>query len=121
MPLIDVTEVLTDPDFATTVTLRRMTETVTTKGRASLASADSTIVGVVTPDRAATLQRQAEGANVSGSITLITKTRLIPSGSAYGADEIVWNGWVYTVMSVADCSQYGTGFYEASCDLKVPA
>ena len=121
MPLLDVSDVLLDPDFATSVTLRRQSETASSKGRASLTQTETTIVAVVTPDRAATLQRQAEGANVSGSITVITQTRLIPSGGAYGADEIVWNGWVYTVMSAADCSHYGAGFYEASCDLKRPA
>lgn len=118
MPLLDVSDVLLDPDFADTLVVWRYTETVDTKGRGGGSPTSTTILGVVTPDRAATLARQAEGANVSGSITVITQFRLTSSIGSTGADEIDWNGCRYTVMSVADCSRYGAGFVEASCDLK---
>lgn len=118
MPLLDVSELLTDPDFADTVTVYRQAVTVSSTGRASKAETISTIVAVVTPDKWATLQRQAEGSNVSETITVITQFRLTATVGDQDADEIVWNGKRYVVIAVGDCSRYGAGFVEASAALK---
>lgn len=118
MPLLDVSDVLLDPDFADTVTVYRQAVTVASTGRSTKVETTSTISAVVTPDRWATLQRQAEGANVSETITVITQFRLTAMVGDQDADEIVWNGKRYVVIAVGDCTRYGAGFVEASAALK---
>lgn len=118
MPLLDVSEVLTDPDFADTFTVYRQAVTVGNDGRAVLTETTSSAVGVVTPDMWSTLQRAPEGSNVSETITVITQFRLTSSVDGSDADEIVWNGKRYVVIAVGDCSRYGPGFVEASAALK---
>lgn len=118
MPLLDVSEVLLDPDFADAFTVYRQSVTVGANGRADRAEAAFSTVGVVTPDMWSTLQRAPEGSNASETITVITPFRLTSSVDGYDADEIVWNGKRYVVRAVGDCSRYGAGFVEASCDLK---
>ena len=119
MPLLDVSDVLLDPDFADTITVYRQAESITDQGRAARTQTTfPNVVAVVTPDMWSTLQRAAEGSNVSETITVITQFRLTSSMDGYDADEIVWNGKRYVVVAVGDCSRYGVGFIEASASLK---
>lgn len=118
MPLLDVSDVLTDPDFADTFTVYREAVTVGDNGRPTRTETTFSAVGVVTPDMWSTLQRAPEGSNVSEIITVITQFRLTSSVDGSDADEIVWNGKRYVVIAVGDCTRYGAGFVEASASLK---
>lgn len=119
MPLLDVSDVLLDPDFADTIAVYRQATSVGSTGRVSRAeTVYSAVSAVVTPDRWSTLQRQAEGSNVSETITVITQFRLSSSEDGRDADEIIWNGKRYVVTAIGDCSRYGAGFVEASAELK---
>lgn len=117
-PLLDVSDVLLDPDFADTFTVYRQAEVIGDNGRSVRTESVFSAIGVITPDRQATLQRQAEGSNVSETMTVITQFRLTASTDGYDADEVVWNGKRYVVIAVGDCSRYGAGFVEASATLK---
>lgn len=116
MPLLDVSDVLIDPDFADDIVVHRQAVTIGDDGFSTRTESIYATSAVVTPDRQATLQRQAEGSIVSETITVISQFRLIPSGEGYDGDEIIWNGKCYLVRAVGDCSRYGAGFIEASCD-----
>lgn len=118
MPLLDVSDVLTDPDFADTFTVYRQAVTVGNDGFSVRTETTFSAVGVVTPDMWSTLQRAPEGSNVSEIITVITQFRLTSSVDGYDADEIAWNGKRYVVIAVGDCTRYGAGFVEASASLK---
>ena len=118
MPLLDVSDVLLDPDFADTITVYRQAVTVGSDGRSVRVQTSFTTGAVVTPDKFSTLQRQAEGSNVSETITVTTQFRLTSSTDGYDADEILWNGKRYVVIAVGDCTRYGAGFVEASASLK---
>ncbi|MGR7993837.1 hypothetical protein [Xanthobacter sp. ZOL 2024] len=118
MPLLDVSDVLLDPDFADTITVYRQSVTIGDDGRSTRAETVTSAIAVVTPDQWSTLQRQAEGSNVSETITVVTQFRLIPSMDGYDADEITWNSKRYVITAVGDCSRYGAGFVEASAELK---
>ncbi len=119
MPLLDVSDILLDPDFADTITVYRQAESLSDQGRAVRTQTTfPNVVAVITPDMWSTLQRAAEGSNVSETITVITQFRLTSSTDGYDADEILWNGKRYVVVAVGDCSRYGAGFVEASASLK---
>ncbi|RRA01907.1 hypothetical protein [Burkholderia cepacia] len=121
MALLDVTDVLLDPDFMNTgLVCNRMTQTVGQKGRATNAVTAIPFSAVVTSDKGDILHRNSDGSRIIGSITLHTPLRLRdggPDGTA-DADEIVWQGATYTVVNVNDYSHFGRGFVCATCDLK---
>lgn len=121
MALLDVTDVLLDPDFMdTSLVCNRMTQSVDAHGRAQNAAASTPFFGVVTSDKGDILHRNADGSRIVGSITIHTPFRLRDGGpdDTADADEIVWQGSTYTVVNVNDYSHFGAGFVCATCDLK---
>lgn len=118
MPLLDVSEVLGDPDFADTLVCIRQTQTVGDDGMAVNVTQSMPFLGVVTADRGKELARLAAGSHVSGSILVHTVFRLTNGGpNGVDSDHVVWNGDEYIVTSINDYSRYGAGFICASCDL----
>jgi len=119
MPLLDVSDVLSDPLFAdTTLVCTRETQVVGDDGIAVNTEQAIPFSGVVTADRAKELARLAEGSQVSGSILIHTVFRLTnggPDGS--DSDKVTWNGRQYLVTSINDYTTYGAGYVCASCDL----
>lgn len=121
MALLDVTDVLLDPDFMDLgLICNRMTQTVDEHGRATNTAAEIPFAGVVTSDSGDILDRLADGSRIIGSITIHTPFRLRDGGAdaSADADEIVWQGATYTVSNVNDYSHFGRGFVCATCDLK---
>lgn len=119
MALLDVVDVLLDPDFMDTgLVCNRMAQTVGENGRAQNAITAKTFAAVVTSDKGDILQRGAEGSLITGSITLHTPFRLKDGSPGQDADEVIWQGRTYTVVSVNDYSHFGRGFVAAVCDLK---
>ncbi len=119
MAFLDVTDVLFDPDFMDTgLTVSRNAQTVDAKGRATNTATTLTFAGVVTSDKGDELHRNPDGSRISGSITIHTPFRLIDGSAGFDADEVTWQGCVYTVVNVNDYSHFGRGFVCATCDLK---
>jgi galactose-6-phosphate isomerase len=120
MPLLDVTDVLDDPDFNDFFSVRRPALVATSGGTA--AETDQTFtqcVGVVTPASAADMQLLPEGSFQQGVISIITKFRLQSGkGVDFGPDIVYWHGASYTVMHVGDWSGFGVGFVEAVARLR---
>lgn len=112
MPLLDVSDVLSDPDFADSFTVTRITETVDGHGRAQSTRRTYPASGVVTSDKGDVLLRTPEGQRVTGSIMIHTPFRI------QAKDEITWAGQVYTAANPNDYSRYGSGFVSVICDLK---
>ncbi|SEI98886.1 hypothetical protein SAMN04244579_02715 [Azotobacter beijerinckii] len=119
MALLDVTEVLLDPDFMdTSLVCRRMAQSVGDDGRAESVENQIPFAGVVTSDKGDILERLSGGERKKGSITIHTVFRLSSgSGSDGIADIVTWQGRDYTVSNVNDYNHFGRGFVAASCDL----
>ncbi|MFG1399836.1 hypothetical protein [Roseixanthobacter pseudopolyaromaticivorans] len=121
MPLLDVSDVLSDPMFAQdagAIVLYRSTLTVGNDGRGTRTTTSQAITGVVTSDTGDILDRIAEGQRIKGSITVHTTFRLTDGDGSTDADEIQWNGRRYIVSAVNDYTTYGAGYVCATCDLK---
>jgi galactose-6-phosphate isomerase len=116
-PLLDVSDVLTDPDFFDQLVCTRKAETVTGQGLSQITPTVVNFYGVVTSDRGELLERLAAGERAVGSILVVTKTPLVDAGSGQTADVVTWNGRDYTVQKINPYSRYGVGFIEAYCDL----
>lgn len=117
MPLLDVSDVLSDPLFKTALTLIRATTTVV-NGRTVRSETTSAFSGVVTSSRGDILARLADGRMRQGSITIHTQTRLVAGQGSTDADEVIHRGQRYTVTNVNDYSDYGAGFIAAEAELK---
>lgn len=118
MALLDVSDILLDPDFLTTgLSVERLAQTVGTNGLAVNTPTTSTFAGVVTNDKGDVLERIASGERVFGSITIHTRFRLSDGRAGESADVVTFGGRRYTVAEVHDWSHFGRGFVAARCDL----
>lgn len=117
MALLDVSEVLNDPDFMDALVCERNAQTVGSNGRAVDTTTTTTFYGVVTSNTGSILERIAEGERIKDSITIHTQFQLIDGQTGFDADIVQWRGKRYTVTNVNDYSHFGAGFVCANCDL----
>lgn len=126
MPLLDVSDVLTDPDFVQFGLI--CTRNIQIVGEDGLAVNTPTLfnfTGVVTSESGERLNRIADGERITGSILICTRFRLIDGKIGKSADIVTIparccnspNALQYTVAEVNNYSRYGLGFVEALCDL----
>lgn len=99
---LDISYLLSDPDFCAAFTVERCVEAVDDKGRAQLTSEVLPWRGVVQPATPRELERLAEGDRDRETITVYSRVPLRvgqrPEGTA--ADVILWQGQRYEVASV---------------------
>jgi galactose-6-phosphate isomerase len=117
-PLLDVADVLLDPDFCDSSLQCLRNSEIVVRGRSQITTTTIPFVGVVTSDRGDLLNRDAAAERIGGSISVITKFSLRAAGVDIAADIVVWGSRQYTVQTVNDYTTYGAGFKEALCDLK---
>lgn len=114
MSLVDVSELMSDPAFSRTVTLRRPNApTFANHGVASVTyAADVSIVAIVQPATAADMQMLPEGAQLSEMVAIWSATHLIAAEeSGVGSDIIVDGAKSYRVIKAEDWSEHG--YYSA--------
>ncbi len=126
MPLLDVTEVLLDPDFADpSLICRRQIQTTDDDNFPINTPQEIPFSGVVTVDRSLEARRMAAGQNINGAILIVTQFRLTQGrksaadGPNLDADLVVYNGGLYRVTFVDPYTRYGAGFVQAHCELMV--
>lgn len=112
MAWLDVTSVILDPLFATTVQITRRAETIDGNGRSVIVPTTFADYGVVTPVSPSSLQRRDDAQLIDRAISFITKTRLWSAAQGYQPDQILFNGVLYTVNDVQPLTQFGLGFVE---------
>lgn len=118
MARLDVTDILSDPDFMDTGLAReRMTQTVGADGMAINAKVVRKFAGVVTSDSGNVLDRSPDGERIKGNMTIHTRFDLCDGSAGKTADVVQWQGQRYTVSNVNSYSHFGRGFIVASCDL----
>lgn len=127
MPLLDVSDVLDDPDFQDSFSVTRNEQVVGNNGVATQTPVTTSQKGVVTMDDGTLAKRLPELERVEGAILVHTRFRLTDgtTGAAPGenipADIITWpetGGRQYTVHFVDNYSRYGAGFICAICTLR---
>jgi galactose-6-phosphate isomerase len=120
MALLDVSDILTDPDFVEKNLLcQRNAQTVGQDGIAVITPTITPFFGVVTNASGMDLRRTAEGEIIYGSIFIATRFQLIDGKTGFTADIIQRGpgGLTYTVRNVAPYAKFGRGFVQAICDL----
>ena len=124
MPLLDVTEVLLDPDFVDfSLVCRRQIQTTDDDNFPFNTPQEIPFTGVVTVDRSLEARRMAAGQNINGAILIVTQFRLtqgsksVNDGPNLDADLVTYNGGLYRVTFVDPYTRYGAGFVQAHCEL----
>ncbi len=121
MPLVDVTEILTDPDVAgQEFTVLRRQEVVNSFGESTWSTARIMVTGSVQPSGDQGLIRE-EGLDAQAkSIEVYTTYRLRgvakgPDAARWKPDIVVWNNNHFEVVNVDSFSSFGAGFVKAEC------
>jgi galactose-6-phosphate isomerase len=118
MPLLDVSELVVDPDFCeTNLYCNRLKQVVGENGLAVNTPTKVRFTGVVTQVSGAELERNAVGELITGSILICTRFRLTDGKIGITADIIDFGPRSYTVVNVYNYSRFGRGLIEAVCDL----
>jgi hypothetical protein len=118
MPLLDVSDILMDPDFQDRgLVCERNTSIVSSGGVGSVVAELIPFDAVVTSDKGDVLNRSASGERIVGSIIVHTSLKLIAGTLGFTADIVQWDDRRYTVSDVKNYSRYGHGFVAATCDL----
>lgn len=114
MPDLDVSELLSDPDFCEQVTVTRRTQAEDNNGRASVTNTTLTITAVVTAVEG-DLVRQTEADYGTKGIVVHSQTPLRGVTTAGPADIVVWKNNNYIVKRPNDWSHFGAGFTASVC------
>lgn len=120
MALIDVTELLSDPDFVNEVTLVNRVPNVNDMGENTLVETGFVTVGSVQPASGKTISRLPEALRVANISSFWVKGEIIADGSARYPDILVFNDKRYQVQTVNDWTNYGAGYSEGTCVVEQP-
>jgi len=108
--MINIAELITDPDFCQTITIKR-TSIVITNHREVPTEATLTTTGIITIYNDKSSQLLPEANRSSEEIHVFTKIALyttsLQGSTQYQADKIVFNGDNYLVQSALNDLQYG--------------
>ena len=121
MPLVDVSDILTDIDVAQqSFQVLRRTENVNQFGESTWSTETINAVGAVQPSGDEGLVREEGFDAQAKSIKVFTQFRLRgvskgPSSSRFKPDIVVWNDNYFEVISLDSYGTFGRGFVEAEC------
>lgn len=128
MPMLNVTFLTEDPLLADEFDVRRRLSVVSPAGL-ELGTQDTLYrcqVGVVTQQDPSDLMRAEDGTSVPRRIFIASRFQFFAAVlggrglPSYLADEITWNGTVYTVESCLPYSRFGEGLYECIAEHRSP-
>lgn len=118
MPFLDVTDVLSDPDFCDfSLIVTRNSQSVDADGFATNTPVKKQFAGVVTVDKSLESRKMAAGQLISGAILVVTTERLIAGQTGNDADIVTYQNRDYRVTFVDPYTAYGAGFVQAHCEL----
>ena len=125
MPDIDVSDILTDPDFVGCpslnpetdgITVQRRAEVIDEHGRASWqVTTFQEVVASVISVADQPVVRGPEQMHLPQLIEVHTQFRIQGPSPGFAPDRIIWNGTTFQCNKVINHSKYGSGFVQADC------
>lgn len=115
MALIDVSELMYDPDFCDYFNYSRRMSTVNNFGETMITETPMRGYGSMQPISKGTLQLFPDLQRTDGMMELYTTTALtVTTNTGLISDVVLWNGLAYIVNAVADdFSNWGAGYFVA--------
>lgn len=121
MSRIDVTELLTDPDFVDQMQVISRVPQINSLGENSLVETTKDTVGSIQPSSGKEVQRLPEALRISNVMTFWFKGEIVTSEPGKYTDVLVFKGKRFQVLMVYDWTQWGAGWSEGVCVAEVPA
>lgn len=121
MSLVDVTEVLSDPDFVQPITVVRRIPCVDAYGQNQLQEQPTCTVGSVQPVSGKTLSRLPEALRVANVQSFWVKQSIVLDNRWTYPDLLVKNGIKFAVQMVFNWSDWGAGWSEGVCVMEKPS
>lgn len=113
MPGLDVNEVLTDPDLATTFDVRRQQEAVGLDGRAVVTPVLIVgLVGVITFEDGP-IEQGEDASQTPQAINIATPFSLRDASFGFQPDVVIWQGTDYRVTAIKAHRHFGRGWTRA--------
>lgn len=113
MPGIDVNEVMSDPDLATTFDVRRQQESVGLNGRVVITPTMFTgILGVIT-FADGPIEQGADATQTPQVIVVATGFSLRDASFGFQPDVVIWQGTEYRVIAIKAHRHLGRGWTHA--------
>lgn len=123
--MIDVSELLTDPDFCQpgAITITRL-EGRNVDGYFQTTPSSFETIGIIRPASTEDIKMLPEGDRVEGMIIIYTSVQLFGTRKAQPnagglSDEVTWQGENYKVVQAANYSQFG--YYKSMAERKLGA
>lgn len=120
MGLIDVSDVLADPDFVDQINIIHRKPTVDVYGQNTLVETGVPAFGSVQPASGKALQRLPEALRVANVMSFWVRGQIVSDGRCQYPDILVFNGSRFAVQTVMDWSNWGDGWCEGTCVREKP-
>lgn len=121
MALVDVTELLSDPDFVDPVTQIKRVSQANSFGENVITSVPFETIGSVQPASGKVINRLPEALRVADVKSFWIKGEITATEPGKYTDIIVCKGKRYQVQSVQDWSNFGEGYCEGTCVMEKPS
>lgn len=122
MALIDVSDIVLDPDFTSAMQIIHRTATVNTKGENVITEKlPIQTVGSIQPISGKTLMRVPEALRSENLRSFWTKTPIIADKHGVYTDILVFGCERFQVKHVFDWTNFGAGFTEGLCVAEKPS
>jgi len=110
MALVDVTELLEDPDFLDDITVIRRPYTINAYGENVLSEVTYTMQASVQAGSGQLLKRLPDFAQFTDAITVYAKFDFQAASPNGYADLVIWNSKRYNIKVPSDYMNYGDGY-----------
>lgn len=121
MGRIDVTELLSDPDFVDVIRLITRIPSVNSRGENLVAETAQVSVGSVQPASGRVISRLPDALRVANVSSFWFKGTIVASAPGKYPSLLVFKGLRYQVQTVQDWTNWGAGWCEGTCVAEVPA
>ncbi len=121
MAQVNVTELLSDPDFVDVILLVSRVPQINSFGENSVVETILNTVGSVQPASGRVINRLPEALRVANLSSFWFKGTIVASAPGKYSSILVFKGVRYQVQTVMDWSNWGQGYCEGTCVAEVPA
>ena len=121
MALVDVSELLSDPDFVDTIQIITRYPIVNSMGENVIHESIETSIGSVQPADYKTVKKQPEAMQVESLYSFFFKGKIVASAPGEYSSVLVFKNMRYQVRTVEDFSNWGAGYTNGVCVAQVPA
>lgn len=119
--LIDITDILADPDLVDPMSIVRRTPCVDSFGENKLTEQSFQTYGSIQSVSGKTLLRLPEAFRVMNVMSFWVKGQIISDGKNRYPDLLIFRGSRFAVQMVFDWTNWGDGWCEGTCVREVPA